>query len=207
MKTSATMRFLSGCLWVLAGARLSAAGPKLVVYVSNQAHVPGKALHRAMKRAEEILGDAGIVSRWTEVPHDQEAEALYIRILRGSSPLSKSPDAFGAALMTGTSEASIMAEVYYGSVREKAYTDDELDALLARVMVHEVAHLLGAKHAVRGIMRAQWKTDHLLSGIAEWSFPADEAVRLKAAVEARMRPLSATASMSDMVDIMSDIGR
>src|ERR1017187_6873530 len=158
MKRSKIGNAVAAGLVVLAAAGVAeAAEPRLTVGVCNYAKVPERILRPAMAAAEEIFRRAGVETEWIlrEAEPDRPVQ-LNVRVLRGRSRNHESPEAFGIALVTGTSVPSELADVFYGQIEDRAWTRLDVSMLLANVMAHEVGHLLGAKHSTDGIMCGQW---------------------------------------------------
>jgi hypothetical protein len=95
-------------------------------------------------------------------------------------------DIYGLALLAVKEGFGVMANVYADRIR--ALVDGrEFEALLGRVMAHELGHLLLGKnaHSTAGIMRAQWRAQDLVLTQAKMSFLPNEAKRIRAQVAAR----------------------
>jgi hypothetical protein len=142
-----------------------------------------------MAAAEEIFRKAGVESTWIlrEAEPDRPVH-VNIRVLPGGSRNPGSLDAFGNGWLTGTSEPSNLADVFYGQVEGRAYTGPLVSMLLANVMAHEVGHLLlGARHSREGLMSGQWAGLQLkMAQSGPLHFGAGEALRLRAEAAARL---------------------
>jgi hypothetical protein len=89
--------------------------------------------------------------------------------------------------MPDNSGFGVVANVYADRIRTLA-TGKEFEAILGRVLAHELGHLLLGRnaHSPAGLMRARWRAQDLTLTQPTMSFLPKEAKRIRAQVEARI---------------------
>jgi hypothetical protein len=104
--------------------------------------------------ADRIFSSIRVSVRWFEPPVCRATKEIPIfMVIWTGTPKTYLPSALGMALpLEGTH-----AWVFYDRVRESV-PDSRVPALLAHVMVHEIAHLLQGtiRHSESGILNAHW---------------------------------------------------
>lgn len=169
------------------------------VRIYNYGQVPTPVLQAASLEASRIFERAGLASNWeicriresVNVPDDPPCAGLTgsnefaVRVVGDTThnhPDRSLPDILGYAVIS-PDHVGILATVLFQRVcdlAERSRTDTT--ALLARVMAHEVGHLVigSNEHARTGIMRGVWKLDpNGSSEAADWKFSLDEVARMR----------------------------
>ncbi len=172
-------------------ARTQAPELELTVRVYNIAEAPPALLVFAESDASYIFRRAGIGIVWLDCSsvgdsrcsQPVEAAEVSLRILPHIQ--GHSPDAVGSA--TVTAEGAHYAAIAYQQIKDMAVRPDLVGQALSRIVVHEIAHLLGAPHAFEGNMRARW----LMSDLAyrrgfSVTFTASQAGGLRQEVRRRI---------------------
>lgn len=133
----------------------------VIVHLDDQARVPPEKMWGAAREASKVFAAVGIRMQWTarkplaaysiQQPGCATPERL-ITVVVNPQALAGSPDALALAnLRTGA------IKVFYDRIRDAVAGSPRLEtALLAQVLVHEVAHVLQMRphHADFGIMKA-----------------------------------------------------
>ena len=168
------------------------------IRIYNYAQVPASILDEAARGAAAIFEVAGLLSQWRlctirQSPDDLEdagcegipgTNEFAVRVNRGpqiAADLRQAPDVLGYAVVL--ERRGFVATVHSARVlalARRAGVDPA--ALMARVMAHEVGHLLLGtnEHAIRGLMRADWKLHSWsMSEHSDWMFSADEVLRIR----------------------------
>jgi hypothetical protein len=175
---------------------------ELTIRVFNVAQVPAATLAAAEGDGSYIFRGAGISISWLDCTHAgnprcavpfQPAE-LSLRIIAQMTGHSK--DAVGAAFVAP--EGGVYATIAYQPIKEMAARPDLVRQVLSRVMVHEIAHLLGAAHAFEGNMRARWCVSDLAytHGFSV-TFSASQGAALRQELKRRMGASQNAASHRD----------
>jgi hypothetical protein len=164
---------------------------ELTIRVFNVAQVPAATLAAAENDANYIFRGAGIAISWLDCTHAgsprcalpfRRAE-LSLRII--AQMTGHSPDAVGAAIVAP--QGGVYATIGYQPIKEMAARPDLVRQVLSRVMVHEIAHLLGAAHAFEGNMRARWwVSDLAYTHGYSVTFSASQAAALRQELNRRM---------------------
>lgn len=148
----------AGCLRL--DARMRPPEMELTIRVFTVAQVPAATVAAAENDASYIFRGAGIGISWLDCTHAgnpgcaqpfQPAE-LSLRILLQMS--GHRPNAVGVAYQAP--EGGVYATVAYQPIKQMAARPDLVCQALGRVIVHEIAHLLGESHSFEGNMRAEW---------------------------------------------------
>ena len=200
---------------ILAGTGVAGAGEDdrrpVAIRVYNTA-ISSKDLGVAIGEATSAFDAAGLEVSWTDCSaggsrevagaagcHRPVGSELVLRLHRraggDAAQVGDTRAAAGFASM-GYSlvhvERPSFASVYVDVVRAVA-RDAGVDAmvLLGRAMAHEIGHLLlnSDRHADEGLMRARWSRVELRRrDDRAWRFSTDEAVVMRDALAARVRP-------------------
>lgn len=204
-----------------AAAKLSgvpAAGPDaspglaLTIRVYNYARVSTGKLRRAQSEASRIIGAAGVETVWL----DCTAPRLGSPLARGSRQQECRGEMAGATVILrvlsrsdynsaalhqevfGYADGSALTSVIYDSVAALADADGdtkEAPVILGDAMAHEIGHLLlgSGAHSSIGIMRGRWDRVQLQRALmGRLLFTPDQSMRIRAAMEARVKPQSAS---------------
>jgi hypothetical protein len=169
------------------------------IRIYNYGQVPTPLLQAASLEAARIFERAGLASNWevcrirenVNIPDDPACAAhagsndFAVRVVSDTTynhPDRSLPDILGYAVIS-PDHVGILATVLFQRVcdlAERSRTD--ATALLARVMAHEVGHLVigSNEHARTGIMRAVWKLDpNGPSEAADWTFSQEEVALMR----------------------------
>jgi hypothetical protein len=123
---------------------------RVAVYVQNGAVVPERTLRRAEGLASAMFASLDVQIDWRigRPNHD----AITVSISK-NSPSDDHPGALAFALPY----EGVHIMIFYDRI-QKTYAPDVAPALLAHVLVHEIAHILEGieRHSETGIMRAHW---------------------------------------------------
>jgi hypothetical protein len=141
----------------------------VIVFVYNDARVPGDTLIRAEQQAKNAFSRAGLEITWLDcirgTPACNEIGGSNHLILRITPNVARSISdaAFGIAFL-GSDETGRNADVFWKRAQEiQENSKVDLALILGSVMAHEIGHLLlgSNAHAVSGIMRAHWEGSEL----------------------------------------------
>jgi len=181
---------------LLALAPLAVHAQPIVVRVFAYAPAPAG----AAAAGEEIFRRAGVETHWTtctparnDCPELREGDIL-LKVVRKSWKTGPQRSSFGAAVVD---DHSYLGWVFLDRVQEAARSNAaRAGTILAHVMAHEVAHLLGLPHAERGIMRAEYDGAEIRSAeTGALLFTGEEAAELRAAAIRRRSPSIASTSV------------
>jgi hypothetical protein len=186
-----------------APARAAVTNPELRVVVRTYA-TPGVVsdLPPAVAAAAAILEDAGVGVTWVHcdvvfVQRDDHrclaplaANELAIRFVRLPPHLAdQDMVTLGDSLIDTRLRAGSLATIYVNRVATLAHRCGvDVQTLLARVVAHEIGHLLlgTSAHAPSGLMRAAWSQAALRRAADEdWRFTAPDALAIRESVRAR----------------------
>jgi hypothetical protein len=122
----------------------------VAVYLQNGAVVPERTLRRAQGLASDMFAGLGIRIDWRIGRPNHEA------ITVGISEATRL-DYHPGALAFAQPYEGVHITIFYDRIR-RAYTPDVAPALLAHVLVHEIAHILQGidRHSQNGVMKAHW---------------------------------------------------
>lgn len=172
----------------------------ITLRVANYARVPDAVLAASEKKAQRLLLQAGVESRWLECPlggasMDPEsprgpADFFLWVVSKVMRERRSERDALGFALPCPQGRGGCLAYIFYPRIQTLAAVDDaSLSDVLGHVMAHEIGHLLlGPGHSPAGIMQAEWTRRDLESAARnELSFTPQEMELLRAAVYSAKR--------------------
>jgi hypothetical protein len=164
-----------------------AAGPEPVV-VRVFAYAPAPT--GAAESGEEIFRRAGVPTRWKEcTPARGDCEPLLdgeilLKVVRRPWINGPARSSFGAAVLD---RHSYLGWVFEEHIEEAARANEISSRIVvAYVMAHEVAHLLGLKHSEKGIMHCEFSDAEIRSAdTGALKFTSEEMLELQAAAAAR----------------------
>jgi len=188
-------------LSVVAGAQKSIA-TAIILRVYNTADISARDLDVARRVLSDIfLRAEGIGMTWLECGM-ADASALQcrqvlapaelvIRVVGGPIVAPGPSIVLGYSYVDTTTRSGTLATVLGDQVQDAATrTHTDVGILLARVIAHEVGHLLlgSVEHADQGVMRTRWSdaVRRRLTGSTEWSFSHEEAIALRRGLLARV---------------------
>jgi hypothetical protein len=176
---------------------------EIILRVYDYVHMERPALVSAEGEATEILGQAGLESRWVDCPtslaeianypdcqSELGADDLVIRVLPKSmgDPRAKGQDTLGVAYESD-GDSAFLSNVFYDRVVNLGQgASSTVPVLLGRAMAHELGHLLLGthSHSSSGIMRAFWSgRDLSLDGRIEMLFTPDQSRQMKSRLAGR----------------------
>ncbi|HEY1338705.1 MAG TPA: hypothetical protein VGF59_14415 [Bryobacteraceae bacterium] len=184
-------------LAMAASAWLAFAAPGLpqrpapfVIHVLDQTRAPSGLLRHAMEQARNFFDAGGIPTEWVlQQPDDQnhvsrpigDGDAI-LRILSHSSDHSR---AFGTAILLHAGGVGVYATIYLDRVMDSA-RDSPATVWLGFVMAHEVGHLLGLPHSIRGPMRPSLHpSDIPRAATGALKFDPEQLLRLRESMASR----------------------
>lgn len=169
------------------GMRAASPG-KVTLLVVNSADANRQTLKEAERLAASIFRQAGVEVEWrdcrTELcPEVQGPGEFWMHVARWR-PVTSAGETLGFALMDAASGAGAqLAGVYYPMVEEMArsYRAQE-SIILSAALAHEIGHLMGVGHAVRGVMSARFDRARMVEmSCGRLGFTDQEADRLRSA--------------------------
>ena len=193
---------------------LGTRNPTIFIHVYDYADVPKGTWTRAMRGASEIFRRAGVATKWGRCKASGtgcvqgepaadfgEAPGLTLRILpRFTAYHSKFTEgATGFALVAAEAGNAAYAAVFYDRVAlmvqqigHSGEREEMLGEVLARVMAHELGHLLlgSNSHSRSGIMRARWNWQDLRpldAGRSHFTSAQAEIIRSQALAQGEAR--------------------
>jgi hypothetical protein len=161
----------------------------LIVRVYDAYGVPDDHLASARTTVEGIMKPAGVVVTWSACPclSPISSNELVIQITAASP--ARPAVSLGFSLIDTGLKAGTLATVFADRVQAlAASTGVDRGELLGRVMAHEISHLLlgTLDHALRGLMRGEWKASELArQGPLEWRLSPSEGRKIGQAIRRR----------------------
>jgi hypothetical protein len=130
---------------------------KVTVYMENDANVPSPVLSRARTLAAEMFGGAGVRVEW-RVGRRSESQLLQERAIAVRVTLDTPGEFKSSVGAYAVPSEGVHITVLYEHLAWSLAKPSLAPALLAHVLVHEIAHILEgtARHSVTGIMKANW---------------------------------------------------
>jgi hypothetical protein len=197
------MRATPVLLSILALASFSARAADLrplTVRVFAYAHVPATTLRALITNGEEIFREAGFETHWVTCTPSRGDCAdlldgeLLLKVVERSWRDGPQPSVFGTVLRDA--HTAYFGWIFYKPVEAAARANQTSPSvLLAHVIAHEIAHLLGLVHTERGIMHCQFSPAEIqASETGGLHFSAEEAAQLRAAITAHQNPSFASRS-------------
>lgn len=171
----------------------------LTVRVVAYVPVPAATLRAITVRGEEIFRAAGFQTLWdacTPARHDcaelSDGEIL-LKIVRRAPSYMRVP-AFGSIIRD--QHTAYFGWIFYERIARAAKANETPPSLLlAHVMAHEVAHVLGVAHSDHGIMHCQFTGPEIQQcRTGGLRFTPEQAAELRAAATARQNPSIASTS-------------
>jgi hypothetical protein len=168
----------------------------ITLRVANYAQVPGWILAAAVRKAQSLLHEAGVDTKWLESPlagvtvgpqASPGAGDFLLTVARKVMRERRSEqEALGFALPCPQGKGGCMAYIFYARIETMAADGDaSLSDILGHAMAHEIGHLLlGPSHSPVGIMRAEWNRRDLESAaLNQLSFAPEQIELLRGAAE------------------------
>jgi len=130
---------------------------KVTVYIQNDANVPSPVLSRARTLAGEVFGGVGVRIEWRAGGHPEsqllQEQAIAVRLTLDIPGEFKSSVGAYAVPSEG-----VHVTVLYTHLAWSLAKPSLAPALLAHVLLHEIAHILEgtARHSETGVMKATW---------------------------------------------------
>ncbi len=195
-------RQLAIAVLCLSAALGAAAQDRIKVAVIDYAGLPGQVVRPAIRQAEEVFRKAGVLATWVfcedpehgprctgPLPVPGQDLELLVMPHPPFRPLGRSLVRDMAGLAMGVASRP-RAWVFYPVVEQYAQsTCREPSLVLANVMVHEAAHMLGLEHQRSGVMRGflvEGDVDDLARGRA---FTPREEEALRKGARRRMKAM------------------
>jgi hypothetical protein len=132
-------------------------GQKITVYLQNEASVPSPILSRARTLASRMLAGVGVQIDW-RAGQRADSELLRERAIAVRLTLDSPGELKTTVGAFATPSEGVHITVLYQHLAWSLAKPGLAPALLAHVLVHEIAHLLEgiARHSESGIMKANW---------------------------------------------------
>jgi hypothetical protein len=167
---------------------------KLTVYVRENARVPPEVRAPALDLANKMFATIGIRLDWRigEPPRTSSARPIGIELETGT-PANLLPGALGSAMPY----EGVHIRVFYDRLQSDVAPRS---ALLAHVLVHEIAHILQGtdQHSKSGVMKAVWThQDHvqMRTGVLPFTPQEVESIRVGLASRASGAPTLAAGNL------------
>ena len=191
-------RVVRSIAWAFVFVQCSAAGAYAAVTVERLCvriyDIAGTTIHertKAMEGAGRILRDADVSVDWRDCSpgtrmHSACGESpargeLVVRMVRSGRPYASGT--LGEAFIDKVNGVGVLATVFVDRIEVlAAVAKTDLAGVVARVMVHEIGHLLlrSNEHAHTGLMRESFSPDDWKQNRREqWVFSRSEADRIR----------------------------
>jgi hypothetical protein len=211
---------LSSAGWAARPAFQARSGnPQVIVSVYDHAGVPAKALLKAEKEVDRLLGQASVSVVWVNCPgknsgvsacgDESTTTQLIVRIVPRA--LTLSDIAYGAAFL-GADGRGQYADVFFASVRQLEHEEPRTNQaqVLGYVIAHEIGHLLlgSNAHSNLGIMKPYWSTSELQSiSMGRLSFTQDQYVKIHERLDAETQSAMNGANAGTEVTVISSLNQ
>jgi hypothetical protein len=158
--------------------------------------IPRAVLEPAKQEANYVAQEAGFSLNWIDCRQlkdtcfsDLGPDDVVLLFRKGSRPgeVGKYSEAGEAVVdRTGTGMYSM---IYYDEVqRQAARSPVSEGVLLGYVIVHEIGHLMGLRHAHEGVMVGNWGPREMaLMAVRSLHFKASECRRIQAEIQAKQK--------------------
>ena len=177
--------------WMGAAAAASAGRDQLLVAVSDSAGVPEEDMTHAIEMGRRNFAAAGLETSWSVCRREActlPREGGYVQVsivtrMNFSIPGLPPGQVLGWAHQASAADGRPLAYVFHNSVKRAAENASQpVSGALAWVMVHEVSHLLGLKHAPLGAMHETPRSQDLILVTRGSGFAPTQAKNLRAGV-------------------------
>jgi hypothetical protein len=172
-------------VWGAPASPLLAPDQQITVVVRDFAAVPEVIMRGGKAQAEALLGAAGVIIEWVQQPTyaiplsgtSLRTELVLDILPSGVTRRNLDPGALGYAVPPQSGPFGSYAGVLYNRVQQLTRAGPSASVLLGYAFAHELGHLLlgPRRHALSGIMKAQWGPAELkLAGEGRLGFHAAE---------------------------------
>jgi hypothetical protein len=171
----------------------------LTIRVYDMAQVDPRERADAIKQANEILADAGVMVDWRDCGRRADGEPAGCEVHRGRADLvirvmhggldsdTEMAHALGFSVVEANTGAGALATVFVNRVEPVARrAGADRATLLGRTIAHEVGHLLLGtnEHSEEGLMRELWTDVELARNRRQdWVFAPEDRQRLRAILQ------------------------
>jgi hypothetical protein len=171
----------------------------ITVVIFDYAGTPGPTLKKASETAQTMFRMAGLETNWVVCrPVKNLVEPcllppagsyLEARITPNWADSREKHEAMGFALSVNGERTAISYALYAPTKAFANRAGQSVTVVLACVMAHEIGHLMGLKHGLSGIMKAEFEPrDMLQAAMSQLDFNTEEARVLRALAESRVNP-------------------
>jgi len=163
--------WLTMAFWMGTAAVSAAGQDPLTVVVSDSAGVPEEDMTHAIEMGRRNFAAAGLETSWRVCRREActlPREGGYVQVsimtrMNFSIPGLPPGQVLGWAHQASAADGRPLAYVFHNSVKRAAENASQpVSGALAWVMVHEVSHLLGLKHAPLGAMHETPRSQDLI---------------------------------------------